>query len=138
MTSHAAARKLLDHARQHLLPEMRRARAAGGDSRVVRLAQEALELALKAAVRELGADYPKVHDAAAAFLAVALGAGVTLSSAEARRLLDESKWLADHRGPAGYLEREFDAGEAARAAAAAEWAFALVEERVFRAAEPDA
>jgi HEPN domain-containing protein len=136
MTNHAAGKDILEYARQSVLGEMTRARAAGVHPRVVRLAQEALELALKAAIRELSADYPMVHDPAAAFVAVALGAGVALSSAEVRRLLEESKWLADNRGPAGYLERPYVEEEAARAADAAAWVFALVEDRVFSSSPP--
>jgi HEPN domain-containing protein len=132
MTNHAGAREVLEYARATVLPEMVRARTAGVHSRVVRLAQEAVELLPKAAIRALGADYPKVHDPAAAFVAVALAAGATLSTEEIRRLFEESKWLADNLGPAGYLERPFDEAEATRAADAASWTLALVEDRIFR------
>lgn len=95
-------------------------------------AQELFELALKAGIRELGMDYPKVHDLAAGFVAAAAAAGVSLSTMEARGLMEDSKWLADNRGPAFYLERSYTAEEAGRAADAAERALELVEERVFR------
>lgn len=138
MTNHAAAREVLEYARNVLRPELLRARAAGVHARVVRLAQETTELVLKAAIRQLGADYPKVHDPAAAFVTVALAAGVTLSTTEIRRLLEDSKWLADQRGAAGHLERPFDEAEATRAADAAGWSLELVDDRVFRPAAPAA
>lgn len=136
MTNHAAAKEVLEYARSVVLAELQRAHAAGIRPRTVRLAQETVELVLKAAIRQLGADYPKVHDPAAAFVTVALAAGASLSTAEIRRLLEDSKWLADQRGAAGYLERPFDATEAARAADAAAWTVALVDERVFGPARP--
>ncbi|MBN1774004.1 MAG: HEPN domain-containing protein [Deltaproteobacteria bacterium] len=136
MTNHAAAKEVLAYARSVLLSEMLRARGTGIHARVVRLAQETTELVLKAGIRQLGADYPKVHDPAAAFVTVALAAGATLSTAEIRRLLEDSKWLADQRGAAGYLERPFDESEATRAADSAAWTLTLVEERVFGPGRP--
>jgi HEPN domain-containing protein len=133
MTNHAAGRDLLEFARRVLETNMRGMRASATHNGVVRAAQEAFELCLKAGIRELGHDYPKVHDPAAGFVAAALACGVAITTEEARRLLEESKWLADNRGPAFYHERVYGIEESERAAAAAEWAFELVERRVFRA-----
>jgi HEPN domain-containing protein len=131
VTNHTAAAEILDFARSFALANLRQARQNQVHNGVVRSAQELFELAVKAGIRKLGADYPKVHDPAAGFVAVALAAGVRLTPDEARRLLEESKWLSDNRGPAFYLERSYEPEEAARAADAAEWALALIEERVF-------
>ncbi len=131
MTNHQAGRRILEFARDFALRNMRAARRAGIPAGVVRAAQEVVELALKAAIRELGADYPKVHDPAAGFVAVALAAEVALTPGEARRLMAESRRLAEQRGPAFYQEADVSDDDAARAAEAAEWVWALIGERVF-------
>jgi HEPN domain-containing protein len=132
MTNHASAGEILAYARQILETNMRGMQRSGSHNGVVRSAQEAFELLLKAATRELGGDYPKVHDPAAGFVALALHAGVAVAPEDARRMMDESRWLAEQRGPAFYLERKYSADEAARAASAAEWALQFVETRIFR------
>jgi HEPN domain-containing protein len=134
MTNEASARDILEYARSYALRNMKAAQEAGVANGVVRAAQETAELVLKAAIRQLGADYPKVHDAAPALVVAAAAAGVGLPPEDARRLLEESRWLAQNRGPAFYHERAYQPHEAHRAAQAAEWIVDLVERVAFRPA----
>ncbi|MEK6607387.1 MAG: HEPN domain-containing protein [Myxococcota bacterium] len=100
MTTVDLARAYLDQARIRLdlLAELRR-RGAWND--VVRFAQEAVELALKALLRHAAIDPPKAHDVGPALL----GAASRLPPAAAARCAEFARIstaLAASRGPAFY------------------------------------
>lgn len=81
----------------------------------VRRAQEAVELALKGALKILGVDYPKVHDVAPLF-SEQLSKKREISYFEVlRRIEDISLWLSQSRAASFYFEREYVAEDAEHA-----------------------
>jgi len=79
---------------------------------VVRRAQEAVELALKGALRILGVDFPKVHDVGPIFVREARRKGGVSSEEELAEVQRISAWLAEARAPAFYLERPYGEDDA--------------------------
>ena len=129
----SAGKELMDFARTYALRNLRAAREAGIYNGVVPAAQEVFELALRAGTRAVGLNLPESDDPAVGFLAAAAVSGAPLPPEESRALLADSKWLAENRSPAFYFERAYTEKEAARAADAAERAFAMVNQRIFEA-----
>ncbi len=131
MSNGDRARRLLDFARL-TAGQARELAGEGQHNGAVRRAQEAFELALKAALLLLGVDFPKVHDPAGAVLLACRQRGVSVQSQVISSLASASAWLAALRAPAFYFEVECTREEAAWAAAAAElalrWVAALEQE----------
>ena len=83
---------------------------------VVRRAQEAVELALKGALKVLGVDYPKVHDVAAVFSEQVKGKHASDETAVLKQIEDISLWLGLARAPSFYFERDYGEEDAQKAA----------------------
>jgi HEPN domain-containing protein len=81
----------------------------------VRRSQEVVELTLKGALKMLGIDFPKVHDVAMIFSDGAKEKGVSLSQDTLQRIQQISKWLAEARAPAFYVERSYTKEDASKA-----------------------
>jgi HEPN domain-containing protein len=122
MTSDLRGRNLLWYGRG-VLGEMRAAFAAGVWNGAVRRGQEALEMALKAVLLHLGADYPHAHDVAPALVALLRRRGVSFDAERLGRIERASADLADKRAPALYLEIVCTEQQARGAVQAAEDAF---------------
>ncbi len=69
--------------------------------RVIRLCQEAVELALKACLRIVGIEYPRSHDVSDV-LTENRDRFPAWFRGEIRDLAEASSWLAEKRGPAMY------------------------------------
>ena len=116
MSNGERGRKLLAAACEHLA-EMEGALSRSSWNIAVRRAQEVVELALKAVLTYLCIDYPKVHDAAALFVATLGARQMSLSEAEAADVHAVSARLAARRAPAFYFEYDEEPAGAHRAAA---------------------
>jgi HEPN domain-containing protein len=81
----------------------------------VRRSQEVVELTLKGALKMLGIDFPKVHDVGMIFSDGAKEKGVSLSQDTLQRIQQISKWLAEARAPAFYVERSYTKEDASKA-----------------------
>lgn len=81
----------------------------------IRRSQEVVELCLKGALKFLGIDYPKAHDVGFIFFKEAKNRGLHLSEATFLRIQEASKWLAEARGPAFYVEKNYGKEEAMKA-----------------------
>ena len=114
MSNGERGRKLLAAAREHLA-EMEGALSRSSWNIAVRRAQEVVELALKAVLTYLCIDYPKVHDAAALFVATLAARQMSLSEAEAA----DVHAVSARRAPAFYFEYDEEPAGARRAAAGA-------------------
>ncbi len=82
---------------------------------VVRRAQEVVELTLKAALKILGVDYPKVHDVAPLFSDQLRQKRGIDDPALLQRIEEASLWLAESRASSFYLDREYGAEDAEKA-----------------------
>ncbi|MGA9349012.1 MAG: HEPN domain-containing protein [Anaerolineae bacterium] len=87
----------------------------GDFNMVVRRAQEVVELALKGALRMLGADYPKVHDVAPAFSEQVRQKWGAVDVEVLEQMEDISFWLSQARAPSFYLERDYGGEDAQQA-----------------------
>jgi HEPN domain-containing protein len=105
---------------------MRSTLARGSWNRTVRKAQQVVELAIRAALLDAGADYPRVHDVGPRLERVAREHPLGLSEADASRISAISAELARLRAPVFYAERDCSEHEARDAAAQAEEVFALL------------
>ena len=81
----------------------------------VRRSQEVVELSLKGALKMLGIDFPKVHDVGMIFLNGAKEKGAPLSEDALTKIQQGSKWLAEARAPAFYVERNYSKEDASKA-----------------------
>lgn len=82
---------------------------------VVRRAQEVVELTLKAALKILGVDYPKVHDVAPLFSDQLRQKRGIDDPALLQRIEEASLWLAESRASSFYLDREYGVEDAEKA-----------------------
>lgn len=82
---------------------------------VVRRAQEAVELALKGALKILGIDYPKVHDVAPLFSEKFQEKRGLVDPQVFQRIEEISFWLSQSRTPSFYFEREYEEEDAEKA-----------------------
>jgi HEPN domain-containing protein len=103
VTNGDRADRLLGEARQ-IAGEMRRALGDEAWNLATRRAQEALELAIKALLSEMGVDYPKTHDPAPVFARAIRARGIEVDAAILDALMMLSTELAKIRGPAFYQE----------------------------------
>lgn len=102
----------------------RDAHSAVGDkdfNMAVRRAQEAVELALKGALKMLGADYPRVHDVAEAFSEQAQRKLKRVNPRVLKQIEEISLWLSQARAPSFYFERAYEAQDAHKACKDAEF-----------------
>ena len=81
----------------------------------MRRAQEAVELALKGALKILGADYPRVHDPAPVFSEQVRQKLITVASETLDQIEESSLWLSQARAPSFYFERGYNEEDAQRA-----------------------
>jgi HEPN domain-containing protein len=95
---------------------------------VVRRAQEAVELALKGALKVLGVDYPKVHDVAPVFSEQLRQKRGAVQVEILKRIEDISFWLSQARASSFYLERDYSREDAQQALQDA--TFALIEVKI--------
>ena len=79
---------------------------------VVRRAQEVVELALKAALRFSGIDFPKVHDVGKLFTDSAIQSRLSLTSPQGETLAQISSFLTSHRSAAFYVEEDYTEAQA--------------------------
>ncbi len=92
---------------ERILGEAERLRADGDFGLVVRRCQEAVELALKAALRAAGAEVPKVHDVSGALRQNAARLHPAVA-AELDTLVSTSRRLREEREIAFYGDEETD------------------------------
>lgn len=93
-----AGEALLSQAERRLENSRGQARH-GSPAYAVRLAQECVELSLKAAMRFVGVDYPKMHDVNPTLLAVKDRFPKWF---DAERVAKMAGWLSERRAPAMY------------------------------------
>jgi HEPN domain-containing protein len=94
MTNAESAERLLKEAEHIFGEELARCLQEGAHNLAIRRAQEVVELALKALIKFLGADFPKVHDPAMAFIQLAPKKGLAISRADLARIQKISFGLA--------------------------------------------
>jgi HEPN domain-containing protein len=82
---------------------------------VVRRAQEAVEIALKGALKIMGVDYPKVHDVAQLFTEQLRQKRKVQDMKALQRIEEISLWLAQSRTPSFYFEHEYGTEDAEKA-----------------------
>jgi HEPN domain-containing protein len=95
---------------------------------VVRRAQEVVELAVKAAIKWLGADFPKVHDPTTALIQLVAKKGGKISPDDLERIRTISADLAKERAPAFYWEVRYSHEQARKAQQDAEFVLIKVRE----------
>lgn len=110
-----AGRKLIAEGERILQREVQGALREQDFNLAVRRAQEAVELALKGALKVLGVDYPRVHDVAPVFSEQLRQKRGPTGARELERIEEVSLWLAQARAPAFYLEREYRSEDAQQA-----------------------
>jgi HEPN domain-containing protein len=118
--------RLLQEAREYCV-DLEAASARRSWNVVVRRAQEVVELALKAALKMMGIEYPKEHDVGRVFGDACRKRTLSIDPAELERVREVSARLAGHRQPAFYMERVFGEEDAGPAREDAQWVLALVE-----------
>jgi HEPN domain-containing protein len=94
--------------------DLKSALEEGDYSMVVRRAQEAVELALKGGLSELGVEYPKVHDVGGLFGEVA-SSRLVVEAEVLDRISRISTRLSEERAPAFYGEKLYGRAEATEA-----------------------
>ncbi|MCX7994562.1 MAG: HEPN domain-containing protein [candidate division WOR-3 bacterium] len=82
---------------------------------VIRPAQEAVELALKGALKVLGIEYPKIHDVGDIFAMKAKEKCTGIKDEICDRIREVSLWLSEAREPSFYFERKFTEEDATKA-----------------------
>ncbi|MBI4677727.1 MAG: HEPN domain-containing protein [Elusimicrobia bacterium] len=127
MTNHETARLLWGQALEIRASELADDVSKGSWNLCVRRSQEAVELALKAVLRFVGLDYPKRHDVADLFVDAARQRPLPLDSKTLDSIRRISKDLAEQRGLAFYMEKEFGREEAARAVQGADAVLAALK-----------
>jgi len=103
VTNGERADRLIREARQ-VAGEMRRALDDEAWNLAARRAQEALELAIKALLNEIGVDYPKTHDPVPVLVQAVVARNIGVDAAVLDSLGALSRDLAQIRGPAFYQE----------------------------------
>ncbi len=126
MTNHERADHLFAEARE-IAREMRRTLERGHWNLAARRAQEAIELAVKALLNEMGVEYPRTHDAAPVFTEIIRQRKVEVDPTFLDWLTGLSGRLAEIRGPAFYHEVEVHEAEARAAVEAADRVLAFGE-----------
>jgi len=130
MTNKEMGEELIGMARKLFDRDVQGAWRDGDYNMVVRRAQEVVELALKGALRILGADYPKVHDVRSLFVEQVQCKVPGVDKAALDRIAEISHRLAAARAPAFYLERRYGEVEARQALADARLVLEWVERQM--------
>ena len=82
---------------------------------VVRRAQEVVEISLKALLKMMGIEYPKVHDIGGLLEEVIKKRGIKTEERILERVKEVSSYLARDRAPSFYFEKDYTLEEARRA-----------------------
>lgn len=112
MTNSESANNLLNEAEYIFNDEVIPAMEDAEYNLVVRRAQEVVELAVKAAIKFLGGDFPKVHDPTTALAELAAKKGWQISAEDLERIRTISADLAKQRAPAFYWEATYSQEQA--------------------------
>lgn len=115
MTNDESARRLLKEAEYIFQDEIPPAMEDEEYNLVVRRAQEVVELSLKAAIKFLGGDFPKVHDPMTAFAELVTARGWQISAEDLEHIRSISADLAKDRAPAFYWEETYSQAQAKKA-----------------------
>jgi HEPN domain-containing protein len=116
--------KLLDEAKGHY-EEMHRAFKGNSWNRTIRRAQEVVELCLKGLLKEMGIEYPKVHDVGNVFEKACIQKEIDIDSQLLQEIKSISSDLAEKRSPAFYMEIDYTKQQAEKAMQSAEKVFAV-------------
>lgn len=135
MTNFETGDRLLREAREYRL-DLESAFDRESWNVVVRRAQEVAELALKAALKMMGIEYPKEHDVGRVFVEACRTRGLPLEPAELQAIREISTRLARDRQPAFYMERLYDREDAVAAREDADSVLAFVVRLVGRLRGP--
>jgi HEPN domain-containing protein len=108
-------KRLISEAERILKSELKPAMENRDWNLAVRRSQEVVELSLKGALKVIGMDFPKVHDVGMVFSNGAKEKGVSLPEDVLTRVQEVSKWLAEARAPAFYVERNYSKEDASKA-----------------------
>jgi len=84
-------------------------------NRVIRRAQEAVELYLKGIMKILNIEFPKIHDVGRVFVEEVRKKKIKMGEKIARKIAWASSALAEMRAPAFYREKEYHEEEAGEA-----------------------
>jgi len=82
---------------------------------VVRRAQEVVEISLKALLKMMGIEYPKVHDVGSLLEEVIEKRRIKMEGRILKRIKEISSYLARDRAPSFYFEKDYTLEEARRA-----------------------
>jgi HEPN domain-containing protein len=121
------SKRLLTQAERILRWELKTAMGNKDWNLTVRRSQEVVELSLKGALKALGIDFPKVHDVGMILSKGAREKGASLSEDTLARIQQVSKWLAEARAPAFYVERNYSKDDASKARRDALFVFRAVK-----------
>jgi HEPN domain-containing protein len=119
--------KLLNEAKEHC-EEMHRAFNRNSWNRTIRRAQEVVELCLKGLLKEIGIEYPKVHDVGDVFERACIQKSINIDSQVLQEIKDISSDLAEKRGPAFYMEIDYTKQQAEEAMQSGEKVFAAASQ----------
>ena len=111
MTNSESAQDLLNGA-ERIFREVRTEFNAGSYNLAIRRAQETVELALKAALKLFGVDFPKEYNVGALFVKFVKEKQIETSDETLNHILSASSSLAKDRLPAFYWERRYTKVEA--------------------------
>lgn len=103
---------------------------------VIRRAQEAVELSLKATFKLLNVEYPKVHNVAPAFEKILKEKGIGVPSKEIEEIKQISRDLSEKRAPAFYGEEVYSKEEAILAREQAEHVLIFCKELIRKLMRP--
>jgi len=123
-------RRLITQAQRILRWELKTAVENKDWNLTVRRSQEVVELSLKGGLKMLGIDFPKVHDVGIIFSNEAKEKGVSLPEDTLARVQQVSKWLAEARAPAFYVERVYSKEDALKARRDAVFVFQAMKRAV--------
>lgn len=113
-----------------IIEDLNRDYGSGAWNLTIRRAQEVVELTLKALLKMLGVEFPKVHDVGDVFVRVCEEKGIRIKDEILRRITQISASLAEDRAPSFYMERDYDADEAKEAKESTGWIHSMAEDLV--------
>jgi HEPN domain-containing protein len=114
LTNFERAEKLLREA-EALIEEVARAYENRMWNLVIRRSQEMVELVLKALLKAMGIEYPKVHDVGPVFVDVLKEKGLKVEESWLNQIKEISAYLARERIPAFYMEKDYSQQQAEKA-----------------------
>jgi HEPN domain-containing protein len=125
-------KRLISEAERILRSELKPVMENSDWNLALRRSQEVVELSLKGALKVLGMDFPKVHDVGMVFSNGVKEKGVSLSEDVLTRIQQISKWLAEARAPAFYVERNYSKEDASKAKRDATFVLRSVKSTILR------